>query len=215
MPTCTPCEPNSENRDEIAGIGFQPNTGVHMCQTAHLKEPATLYLLVGLPGAGKTTKARQLEVEVPALRLTPDEWMKSLFGRNVPAERDLLEGRLIWVALRALQLHVNVILDFGFWGKDERSSLRWIARQIGANSQVIYLPIDSETQRQRVQTRSVAAPDETWPMSEEELTQWSIAFDAPDDAELRGALLEDAPHGYASWSAWAASRWPSLPDEYA
>ncbi|HLJ82508.1 MAG TPA: ATP-binding protein [Ktedonobacterales bacterium] len=180
-----------------------------------MNEPATLYLVVGLPGAGKTTKARQLEVEASALRLTPDEWMKSLFGRNVPAERDALEGRLIWIALRALRLHTNVILDFGFWSKDERSSLRWIARQIGAKSQVIYVPIDPETQRKRVHNRFAETPDQTWPMSEEELTQWSAFFHEPDEAELHGTVLEDAPQGYASWSAWAASRWPSLPDEYA
>src|SRR6266700_691536 len=101
-----------------------------MRHNASMKEPAILYLIVGLPGAGKTTKARQLEVEASALRFTPDEWMKSLFGRNDPATRDILEGRLIWIALRALRLHTNVILDFGFWSKDERSSLRWIARQI-------------------------------------------------------------------------------------
>src|SRR5215831_2248292 len=101
-----------------------------MYHNAGMKEPAILYLLVGLPGAGKTTKARQLEVEASALRLTLDEWMIPLFGRNDQAERDALEGRLIWIALRALELHTNVILDFGFWSKDERSSLRWFASHI-------------------------------------------------------------------------------------
>jgi len=52
-------------------------------------------------------------------------------------------------------------------------------------------------------------------MSEEELTKWRAFFHEPDEAELHGTVLEDAPQGYASWSAWAASRWPSLPDEYA
>jgi predicted kinase len=180
-----------------------------------MKKPALLYLLVGLPGAGKTTKARQLEVEASALRFTPDEWMKSLFGKNEPATRDLLEGRLIWIALRALQLHTNVILDFGFWGKDERSSLRWIARQLGAQSQVIYLPIDQETQQKRVQNRFGATPDQTWPMSEEELIKWRAQFEEPDEAELSDTMLPACPSGYTSWSAWAAWRWPSLPDEYA
>ena len=53
-----------------------------------MKEPSILYLLVGLPGAGKTTKAKQLEVEAPALRFTLDEWMIPRFGRNDPAARD-------------------------------------------------------------------------------------------------------------------------------
>ena len=182
-----------------------------------MKEPASLYLLVGLPGAGKTTRARQLEVEASALRLTPDEWMHSLFGRNDPAVRDVLEGRLIGLAMRALQLHTNVILDFGFWSKDERSSLRWIARQIGAKSQVIYLPVDPETQRKRVWARFREAPDETWPMSEEELMKWRAFFNEnePDEAELNGTVLPEHPPGYESWSAWAARRWPSFPDEYA
>jgi predicted kinase len=180
-----------------------------------MKEPALLYLLVGLPGSGKTTKARQLEVEASALRLTPDEWMIPLFGRNVEAERDALEGRLIWIALRALQLHTNVILDFGFWSKDERSSLRWFAMKIGAKSQVIYLPIDPETQRNRVQHRFAETRDQTWPMNEEELTKWRAFFQEPDEAELHGTILDDAPQGYTSWSAWAGSRWPSLIDEFA
>ena len=110
-------------------------------------------------------------MDASALRLTLDEWMIPLFGRNEQAERDALEGRLIWIALRALQRHTNVILDFGFWSKDERSSLRWFARQIGAKSQVISLPIDPETQRTRIQNRFAGRPDQTWPMSEEELTR--------------------------------------------
>jgi predicted kinase len=186
-----------------------------MCHNAAMKEPAILYLLVGLPGSGKTTKARQLEVEASALRLTLDEWMIPLFGRNEQAERDALEGRLIWIALRALQLHTNVILDFGFWSKDERSSLRWFARQRGAKSQVIYLPIDPEKQRKRVQNRFAETPEATWQMGEEELTKWRALFDEPDEAELHGTILPEPPQGYESWSAWAAKRWPSLPDEYA
>jgi predicted kinase len=43
----------------------------------------TLYVMVGLPGAGKTTYARHLEAEKQVLRLTPDEWMIPLFGREL------------------------------------------------------------------------------------------------------------------------------------
>lgn len=113
---------------------------------------ATLFLMVGLPGAGKTTRARALADEFGALRLSPDEWMIPLFGEpEASGKRDVLEGRLVWLAMQALQLGMGVILDFGLWGRDERSSLRWLAATVGASSEVVYLPIDKKTQLERVQ----------------------------------------------------------------
>jgi hypothetical protein len=47
---------------------------------------ATLHLGCGLPCAGKTRLARQLEQEYAALRLTPDEWHTALFGHDVEEE---------------------------------------------------------------------------------------------------------------------------------
>lgn len=85
--------------------------------------------MVGLPGAGKTTMARELAMSQGALRLTPDEWHLPLFGTSLTADgkRDVLEGRLIMVALRTLRLGTSVVLDFGLWGRDERLALRWLA----------------------------------------------------------------------------------------
>ena len=37
-----------------------------------------LFLMCGLPGAGKTTRAKQLEEEHQAVRLTPDEWIAAI-----------------------------------------------------------------------------------------------------------------------------------------
>ncbi|MFC3861388.1 AAA family ATPase [Deinococcus antarcticus] len=77
----------------------------------------TIHLLVGLPGAGKTTLARQLEAQHAALRLTPDEWMQPLFGAGESDDkRAVLEHDLLWsVAKRVLTLGVDVVLDFGLW----------------------------------------------------------------------------------------------------
>jgi predicted kinase len=179
-------------------------------------EPAVVYLIVGLPGAGKTTQAKELEISAPALRLTPDEWQILLFGdRNPPDKRDLVEGKLIQLGIRTAELGTNVIFDFGFWGKDERSALRWIAGAVGAISQVVYLPIDHEVQRSRVTNRFADSPDQTFRMSDVELEQWRTQFQAPDGEELRGSHIPTVPPKHATWSQWASLRWPSLPDQYA
>jgi predicted kinase len=52
--------------------------------------------MVGLPASGKSTRAKQIEEERQALRLTPDEWLIPLFGQHVAdGKRDVLEGRFV------------------------------------------------------------------------------------------------------------------------
>jgi predicted kinase len=175
----------------------------------------TIYLIVGLPGAGKTTRAKEIETSESALRLTPDEWQIAIFGgENPPDKRDLVEGKLVQIGMRAAQLGINVVFDFGLWGKDERSALRWIASTLGVRSQVIFLPIDHEEQRRRVTSRFETTSHQTFHMSDVELEQWRAQFQAPDEAELRGIGIPLVPSGHATWSQWASERWPSLPDQY-
>jgi len=135
--------------------------------------PATLFLIVGLPGAGKTTRARELEKAHRALRFSPDEWMIPLFGESdADGKRDLLEGLLINAGLCALAVGTNVVLDFGLWGRDERSALRSLGACVGAGVEVVYLPIGEATQRQRVQERFLVRPGQTFPITDSDLAQW-------------------------------------------
>ena len=87
--------------------------------------------MVGLPASGKSTRAQQIEEELRVLRLTPDQWMIPLFNDNdANGKRNVLEGRFIWLALRALRHGIYVVLDFGVWGKDERTALRALAAEV-------------------------------------------------------------------------------------
>jgi predicted kinase len=181
----------------------------------------TIYLIVGLPGAGKTRRARELEVSASALRLTPDDWQMAIFDTDGPTgwrskeradHRDRLEGKLVEAGLRAAQLGVDVVFDFGFWSRDERSALRWIADSLGVRTQVEYLPIDLLEQRRRITERS-SKSSRQFQMSDEELEQWQAQFEAPDEEELRGGEIPPVPPGYLSWRQWASKRWPSLPDQ--
>lgn len=100
----------------------------------------TLFLMVGLPGAGKTTRARELAASHDVLRLTPDEWHLPFFGTSLSAEgkRDLLEGWLITVALRTLRLGTSVVLDFGLWGRDEHHRLHLVLRHTADVNELVH-----------------------------------------------------------------------------
>lgn len=181
----------------------------------------TIYLIVGLPGAGKTRRAKELEASESALRLTPDEWQMAVFDGDSPsqwrsqervAQRDRIEGKLVEVGMRAAELGNNVVLDFGFWGRDERSALRAMAAALGGNAEVIYLPIAFDEQRRRIAHRYANEPGQ-FNLGDADLQQWHAQFQAPDQDELDGGPIPPVPPGHATWSHWASERWPSLPDQ--
>jgi predicted kinase len=172
--------------------------------------PPTLYVMVGLPASGKSTRAKQIEEERQALRLTPDDWMIPLFGHhNADGKRDVLEGRFVWLALRALRKGIDVVLDFGVWGKDERTALQVLAAAVGASCELVYLEIDEDEQRRRRDGRASSDGETTFYISDDDLAEYRLLFEPPDDAELGGAELDPPPADHASWSSWASERWPT------
>jgi predicted kinase len=150
---------------------------------------ATLHLIVGLPCAGKTTLAKQLELEQSALRFTPDEWHTRLFGLDLEhpdhdARHGLIETMMWDVAARALHLGTNVILDFGFWGKSEREDYRARASQLGARSTVHFLNVPLAELLARLEIRNTNLPAGTFQIPASKLLEWTQIFQAPSEDEL-------------------------------
>ena len=150
---------------------------------------ATLFLICGLPGAGKTTLARQLEATHAALRLCPDEWIAPLLAdaANI-AELDRLRSpveALQWeMALRVLALGLNVVLEWGFWSRAERDGYRAKAEAIGAQVELRYLDVGRDELWARLSKRNANLPKGTFVVSEDQLDLWSSWFEVPTADEL-------------------------------
>ncbi len=150
---------------------------------------ATLYLMVGLPCSGKTTLAKNLEHELPALRLTTDEWHIRLFGQDAEepehdARHSLIEALLWNIASRALELGMNVILDFGFWAREEREDYRLRAKQLGAASEVHYLDVAEDELLRRLAVRNLQPSQKCFIISEKAMKPWIDFFQKPTPDEL-------------------------------
>ena len=154
-----------------------------------------MHLICGLPCSGKTTLAKALELELPALRLCPDEWITRLYGADISGEaldaaRDPVEQALWDLAARVLGLGVDVILEYGFWSRSEREEFRRRAAQLGARSQVHFTDASEGELLRRLARRNADLPVGTFRIDAGRLKQWVGLFEAPDPDEL---LAREAP----------------------
>jgi hypothetical protein len=150
---------------------------------------ATLHLMCGLPCSGKTTLAKQLARQHRALRLTPDEWHTRLFGQDAESpEHDARHAAveaLQWeVAAEVLSSGVDVILDFGFWSRDERVDFRSRASAIGAKTLVHFLDVSEETLFGRLALRNDSLPAGSFRISPRLMKEYVTVFQAPSEHEL-------------------------------
>jgi predicted kinase len=118
---------------------------------------ATLHMIYGFVGAGKTTFAKGLEHSLPGVRFTHDEWMTKLYGENPPLEKFAeyysRVQELIWVyAARLLELKQDVILDSGFWSRIARDEAR--AKALGATYKLYFLAAPEDVLKERVRKRN-------------------------------------------------------------
>jgi predicted kinase len=117
------------------------------------------HLIYGYLGAGKTTFARQLERDIPAIRFSHDEWMVRLYGDDPPIEQFAVsywriheQVEAIW--LRCLELGLDVVLDFGFWTRQERDATRAKIVALGAESRLYRLTCPEDEAWRRIEKRN-------------------------------------------------------------
>jgi predicted kinase len=146
-------------------------------------------MICGLPGSGKTTLAKELEISERALRLCPDEWISALLSDPLNiAELDRLREpveSLQWeTAKRALVLGTNVILENGFWSREERLRFRSEAEKLGAHVELRFLDVPRDELWSRLSKRNMNLPPGTFAIGEEQLDLWSGWFEPPTPDEF-------------------------------
>lgn len=118
---------------------------------------ATIHLMVGFMGVGKTTVAKELAKKLPAVRLTHDEIMLARYGRNpddFQTKYKIVDNEIRVQTAEYIRQGKDVILDYGFWTHAKREEYYNWAKTLTNHVIFHVVECDMETAKQRVMERS-------------------------------------------------------------
>jgi predicted kinase len=142
---------------------------------------ATLFIICGLPGAGKTTLAKTIETSLSAVRMSADDWMTALsINLHAEEQRAKIEALQWELAKRLLSLGQNVVIEWGAWAKSERDRFRTEARALGARVELYFLSAPLEELFVRIRQRNMENPPIEWA----QVQKWADIFEEPAPTEM-------------------------------
>ncbi len=125
---------------------------------ANKNNTSKLIIIVGLPGAGKTTYARKLAEQENATLFVLDEMVHERYGNRHDVELGFREKTVKYDALPKiidlLQSGKSVILDYGFFKTEERSRYKKLAEILGVEFELHYVRAPYDTLLERVLKRN-------------------------------------------------------------
>lgn len=150
---------------------------------------AIVIMMCGIAGAGKTTRSKQLEA-MGFNRLSIDEEVWQTFGRygvDYPEEQyranlDEAHARLIDQLVAYIRANKSVVVDSSFWNRRERDRYKQIIEEAGGRWRLLYLRVQPDELRRRLQIRSERFDaNAAFPITEELLTRFISGFEEPID----------------------------------
>lgn len=119
---------------------------------------AKVILTCGRLCSGKTTYAKKLCQELPAVHYSIDELTMLLLG---PYPGDILdeyfeklEGYFYSKAAETAKSGINAVIDVGLWTKDERTAAREYFKNAGAECEIHYIKVADSVWKERIERRN-------------------------------------------------------------
>lgn len=149
---------------------------------------AEIILCCGKISCGKSTFAKRLETERGVFPFSADEWMLHFYGE--PPEREVFEtglGRckemIYRLSERLLGRGQDVVLDFGFWQREERERVRARFEALGHVVQLVYFPIEEARQLAFLQCRQAGGAGEHYVFDAGTVAVLNAMFECPAKEE--------------------------------
>lgn len=140
---------------------------------------------------GKSTYAERLRKEHNAVLLSVDEITLALFGQDAGENHDIYveraENYLFQKSLEIIEIGVNVILDWGFWTKEERDYAREFYQSRNIAFEFHYLDISDEEWHRRREKRNEAIRSkaiDAYYVDEGLAEKCNFYFQVPDREEI-------------------------------
>lgn len=152
---------------------------------------AKVILICGRLCSGKSTYADQLKAQKNAVLLSVDEMILAIIGHHCGDTHDEYvkrsKGYLFNKSLELIEAGVNVILDWGFWTKEERNNARKFYSDRNKECEIHYIDIDEEKWETLInkRNRSVLAKETSgYYVDDKLLNRFGSIFEKPTIDEI-------------------------------
>lgn len=152
---------------------------------------AKVIMICGRICCGKSTYAQSMRAKSGAAVLSVDEIMLAVFGQYVGEKHDeyveRTEKYLFGKSAELIESGINVILDWGFWTKEERRYAREFYRARNIGCELHYIDISGGLWKQRLAKRNAqveAGKADAYYVDENLAEKFASVFEVPDSEEI-------------------------------
>ena len=160
---------------------------------------ATVHLVFGPQGAGKTTYSRQLAERTQSTRFSIDDWMGELYGPDLPKPLNFpwimervqrCESRVWATAAEIAQHGGSVVLDLGFMKVNDRSRFVALAEAKALPLQMHFVTAPLDLRRSRVMSRNTNKGESfSFEVTPGMFDFMEKRFEHPTDAEVSKSVV--------------------------